>query len=136
MPVAQTSVSSANKSRLGEMLGEVGVDKRTDGIPVRLGLLEERLGELIWSTLGIYLDESAVSRILLFVEGGVFGGGGGLLLIDDLLACEGLCQYSTGYLHIAPMRTRGKKNRGNAGLSVPLRTELLSRLRCDHEEVG
>ena len=89
MPVGLTRVSTANKSRLGEMLGEVGVDKRTDGIPVCLGLFEERLGELIWSTLGVYFNESAVGRILLFVEGGIFGGSRCLLLIYDLLACEG-----------------------------------------------
>ena len=96
MPVGLARVSTADKSRLGEMLGEVGVDKRTDGIPVCLGLFEERLGELIWSTLGVYLDESAVGRVFLFVEGGIFGDDGGFLLVNDLLACEGLCQYSTG----------------------------------------
>ena len=96
MPVGLTRVITANESRLGEMLGKVGVDKRTDGIPVCLGLFEERLGDLIWSTLGVYFDESTVDCILLFVEGGIFGGGGELLLINDLLACEGLCQCSTG----------------------------------------
>jgi hypothetical protein len=34
------------------------------------------------------------------------------------------------------MHTRGKEKNGNAGLSVPLRAELLSRLGCDREEVG
>ena len=34
------------------------------------------------------------------------------------------------------MRTRGKENSGNTGLSVPLRVELLSRLGRNQEEVG
>lgn len=96
MPVGLTRISTANEARLGEMLGEIGVYKRTDGIPVSLGPFEEGLGELIWSTLGVYLDERTVGRVLLFVEGGIFGGGGDLLLVDDLLTCEDLCQYSTG----------------------------------------
>ena len=33
------------------------------------------------------------------------------------------------------MRTRSQMNNWYAGLSVPLRSKLLSRLGCDHEEV-
>jgi len=96
MPVGLAGYSTANEARLGEVLREVGVDKQADGIPVRLGTIEEGLRELIWSTLGVDLDERAVGHILLFVEVGIFGRGGSLLLVDDLLACGGLCQYSTG----------------------------------------
>jgi hypothetical protein len=90
VPVGLARISTANEPRLGKVLGEVGVDERTDGIPVRLGPVEEGFGELIWSTLGVYLNKGAVDRVLLFVKGGIFGGGGSLLLVDDLLACEDL----------------------------------------------
>jgi len=87
MPVGLSRDITANEARLGEVLGEVGVDKRADGIPVSLAVLEEGRGELIWSTLGIDPDESAIDRVLLLVKGGIFVRDGGLSLVDDLLAC-------------------------------------------------
>jgi hypothetical protein len=93
MPVSLARSITSNEARLGEMLVELSVDKRSDGVPVGLGIREEGLGEFIWSTFGVDLDERAVSCVLLLVEGSIFGGRGGLPLVDDLLACGGLGQY-------------------------------------------
>ena len=94
MPVSLTRGITTNEAGLREMLGELGVNKRSDGVPIGLRIREEGLGELIWSTLGVNLDERAISCVLLLIEGSIFGGGGGLPLVDDLLACSGLGQYS------------------------------------------
>lgn len=87
VPVSLARGITANEARLGEMLGELSVDKRSYGVPVGLGSGEERLSELIRSTFGVNLDERAISRVLLLIESGIFGRGRGLRLVDDLLAC-------------------------------------------------
>jgi hypothetical protein len=87
MPIGLARGTTANEARLGEILGEVGVDKLGGRVPVGLGLFDEGLGELIWCTLGVDLDERPVRRVLLLVKCGIFGGCRDLLFVDDLLTC-------------------------------------------------